>query len=77
MGFYMTRQRQKKIITFYDWINCLNCRRKDLYRTKNNRFFVAASSGKSINPIDESEVKKILSQYPDEYQEIFGKVDEA
>lgn len=51
--------------------------RRALYRTKNNRFFVVTRSNKSITPIDESEAKRILSRSPDEYQEIFGKVDEA
>lgn len=76
-GLLYDTSKAKKIGTFYDWTNCLNCRIKDLYITKNNRFFVAISAEKSINPIGESEAKTILSQFPDEYQEIFGKVDEA
>ena len=76
-GLLYDTSKAKKIGTFYEWINCLNCRRKDLYRTKNNNFFVVYESSKGICPTTECEAKRILSQFPDEYQEIFGKVDEA
>ena len=76
-GLLYDTSKAKKIGTFCDWTNCLNCRIKDLYITKNNRFFIAYKSSKEIYPKSEMEAKSLLSQYPDEYQEIFGKVDEA
>lgn len=48
----------------------------DLYKTKNQRFFTAGKNT-GIKPRTEDEVKRILSRYPDKYQEVFGKVRDA
>lgn len=76
-GLLYDTSKAKKIGTFYEWINCLNCETKYLYITKNHNFFVVYKSSKEICPTTECEAKRILSRFPDEYQEIFGKVDEA
>lgn len=66
--------KARKIGTFYDWI----FDSMDLYVTKNNRFFSVQKNARSpISVISENEAKRLLSKHPDEYQEIFGKVDEA
>ena len=46
-----------------------------LFRTKNGRFFIQQLG--RIYPCDEKTAKIILSYQPDEYQEIFVKVEEA
>lgn len=73
-GLLYDTSKARKIGTFYDW----GFGSMDLYVTKNNRFFSAQKNGRfKISLISESEAKKILSQYPDKYQETFGKVEEA
>lgn len=46
-----------------------------LFRTKNGRFFIQQFG--RIYPCDDKLAKRILSDDPDKYQEIFGKVEEA
>lgn len=47
----------------------------DLYITKSGRYFCEQYG--NIIPLNEHELKYLLEHYPDLYQEIFGKVEEA
>lgn len=47
-----------------------------LFMTPNNRFFTVDSFA-NVRVLIESEAKEFISEYPDKYQEIFGKVEEA
>lgn len=47
----------------------------DLYKTKNNRFFMMFNRNIIV---DENKIKEFFGiQYPDKYIELFGEVEEA
>lgn len=77
-GLLYDTSKAEKVVTFYSCIaNGSFFATKDLYMTKNRRFFSVSCLGGYIQTETEEEVKKILSQRPEKYQEIFGKVEEA
>lgn len=47
----------------------------DLYVTKSGRYFCEQLG--NIVPVEEHELRYLLQSYPDKYQKIFGKVEEA
>lgn len=53
----------------------LYCCYTDLYVTKSGRYFCEQHG--NIIPLDEHELRYLLQCYPDKYQEIFGKVEDA
>lgn len=64
--------------TFFVWNavkDLLQYCEADLYITKSGNYFCEQYG--NIIPLDEYEVKYLLGIYPDVYQEIFGKVEEA
>ena len=77
-GLLYDTSKAEKVVTFD---SCIANGRffipKDLYMTKNRRFFSVSCLGGYIQTETEEEVKKILSKRPEKYQEIFGKVEEA
>ena len=77
-GLLYDTSKAEKVVTFDSCIaNGSFFIPKDLYMTKNRRFFSVSRLGGYIQTETEEEVKKILSQRPEKYQEIFGKVEEA
>ena len=76
-GLLYDTSKAIKILEFCDtagcgtyWIN------KTLYITNSKRFFYTDNWG-TLRKLSDDEAKTILSKYPDKYQEIFGKVEEA
>lgn len=63
--------KSKMIMKFGNFLYCNSY----LYTTSKGRFFIV--DGSEIKPITECYAKEILSHHPDEYQEIFGKVEDA
>lgn len=63
---FVTRNTVKKL---------LYCCNTDLYVTKSGRYFCEQYG--SIIPVDEYELRYLLQYYPEKYQEIFGKVEDA
>lgn len=76
-GLLYDTSKATKILEYYDVIGCgtywIN---KTLYITNSKRFFYTDNWG-TLRKLSDDEAKTILSKYPDKYQEIFGKVEEA
>lgn len=74
---YDTSKAEKKFtfLTGNTVKNLLYCCYADLYITKSGKYFCVQYG--SIVPIDEQELKYLLQYYPEKYQELFGKVEEA
>lgn len=74
---YDTSKAEKKFtfLTGNTVKNLLYCCYTDLYITKSGRYFCEQHG--NITPVDEHELKYLLKYYPEKYQEIFGKVEEA
>lgn len=76
-GLLYDASKATKILEYYDVIGCgtywIN---KTLYITNSKRFFYTDNWG-TLRKLSDDEAKTILSKYPDKYQEIFGKVEEA
>ena len=71
-GLLYDTSKAEKIFTMRNWIDGSST---NLYVTFNNRFFTECQG--NIKPKSEEEVKFMLSKHPDEYQKIFGKVENA
>lgn len=63
---FLTRNTVKSLLYYYN---------TDLYVTKSGRYFCEQCG--NIIPLDEHELRYLLQCYPDIYQEIFGRVEEA
>ena len=74
---YDTSKAEKKFtfLTGNTVKGLLYCCSTDLYVTKSGRYFCEQYG--NIIPVDERELKYLLQYYPEKYQEIFGKVEEA
>lgn len=76
-GLLYDTSKATKILEYYDVIGCgtywIN---KTLYITNSKRFFCTDNLG-TLSKLSDDEVKTILSEYPDKYQEIFGKIEDA
>ena len=74
---YDTSKAEKKFtfLTGNTVKSLLYCCSTDLYVTKSGRYFCEQYG--NIIPVDERELKYLLQYYPEKYQEIFGKVEEA
>lgn len=76
-GLLYDTSKATKILEYYDVIGCgtywIN---KTLYITNSKRFFYTDNWG-TLRKLSDDKAKTILSKYPDKYQEIFGKVEEA
>lgn len=74
---YDTSKAEKKFtfLTGNTVKSLLYCCYTDLYVTKSGRYFCEQYG--NIIPVDERELKYLLQYYPEKYQEIFGKVEEA
>ena len=74
---YDTSKAEKKFtfLTGNTVKSLLYCCYTDLYVTKSGRYFCKQYG--SIIPVDERELRYLLQYYPEKYQEIFGKVEEA
>ena len=70
-GLLYDTSKSKMIMKFRNSLYCNSY----LYMTSKGHFFIRNAS--SIKPITECDAKEILSYYPDKYQEIFGKVEDA
>lgn len=75
-GLMYDTSKAKKILSFFDNNSSITWMNQILYKTINGRFFVI-NDYRSIRAITEDEAKQILSRYPDKYQEVFGKVEDA
>lgn len=76
-GLLYDTSKAKKILEYYDPVgNGSYWSYKTLYITENGRFFCKNSFG-DLKKLNDDDAKSILSKYPDKYQEIFGKVEEA
>lgn len=77
-GLLYDTSKAEKVVTFNSFdANGKFFAIKSLYMTKNKRFFSERFGDGYIQAETEGAVKKILSQHPEKYQEIFGKVEEA
>lgn len=77
-GLLYDTSKAEKIFTFNSFnVNGKFFAIKSLYMTKNKRFFSESWEDGYIQAETEEKVKEILSQHPDEYQYIFGKVEDA
>ena len=78
-GLLYDTSKARKILRFCDTAK-LECGtflvNKTLYVTNSKRFFCTDNLGR-LSKLSDDEVKTILSEYPDKYQEIFGKVEDA
>ena len=74
---YDTSKAEKKFtfLTGNTVKSLLYCCYTDLYVTKSGRYFCEQYG--SIIPVDERELRYLLQYYPEKYQEIFGKVEDA
>ena len=74
---YDTSKAEKKFtfLTGNTVKSLLCCCSTDLYVTKSGRYFCEQYG--NIIPVDERELRYLLQYYPEKYQEIFGKVEEA
>lgn len=70
-GLLYDTSKSKMIMKFRNSLYCNSY----LYMTSKGHFFIR--NGSSIKPITECDAKETLSYYPDKYQEIFGKVEDA
>ena len=74
---YDTSKAEKKFtfLTGNTVKSLLYCCYTDLYVTNSGRYFCEQYG--SIIPVDEHELRYLLQYYPEKYQEIFGKVEDA
>ena len=74
---YDTSKAEKKFtfLTGNTVKSLLYCCYTDLYVTNSGRYFCEQHG--SIIPVDEHELRYLLQYYPEKYQEIFGKVEDA
>lgn len=74
---YDTSKAEKKFTFFTNNTvkSLLYCCDTDLYVTKSGRYFCEQYG--NIIPLDEHELRHLLQCYPEKYQEIFGKVEDA
>lgn len=76
-GLLYDTSKAIKILEFCDTAGCgMYWINKTLYMTSNKRFFYTDNWG-TLKKLSDDEAKQILSKYPDKYQEIFGKVEDA
>ena len=76
-GLLYDTSKAIKILEFCDTAGCgMYWINKTLYITNSKRFFYTDNWG-TLRKLSDDEAKTILSKYPDKYQEIFGKVEEA